>query len=103
MPSPELYRVSHEEALPTTLSYKLLEKNVEAARLQQKLKVGQYLPTVGIGAGYMYHNLLDKDRPFGMVFATVAIPISDWWGGSHADPEAKASGEGGRVFPPKRQ
>mgnify|MGYP000396936858 CR=1 FL=1 len=32
----------------------------------------------------MYHNLLDKDRPFGMVFATVAIPISDWWGGSHA-------------------
>ena len=82
--SPELYRVSHEEALPTTLSYKLLEKNVEAARLQQKLKVGQYLPTVGIGAGYMYHDLLDKDRPFGMVFATVAIPISDWWGGSHA-------------------
>ena len=57
---------------------------MEAARLQQKLKVGQYLPTVGIGAGYMYHNLLDKDRPFGMVFATVAIPISDWWGGSHA-------------------
>ena len=56
VPSPELYRVSHEEALPTTLSYKLLEKNVEAARLQQKLKVGQYLPTVGIGAGYMYHN-----------------------------------------------
>ena len=84
VPSPELYRVSHEEALPTTLSYKLLEKNVEAARLQQKLKVGQYLPTVGIGAGYMYHNLLDKDRPFGMVFATVAVPISDWWGGSHA-------------------
>lgn len=84
VPSPELYRVSHEEALPTTLSYKLLEKNVEAARLQQKLKVGQYLPTVGIGAGYMYHDLLDKDRPFGMVFATVAIPISDWWGGSHA-------------------
>ena len=83
VPSPELYRVSHEEALPTTLSYKLLEKNVEAARLQQKLKVGQYLPTVGIGAGYMYHNLLDKDRPFGMVLA-VAIPISDWWGGSHA-------------------
>lgn len=76
---------------------------MEAARLQQKLKVGQYLPTVGIGAGYMYHNLLDKDRPFGMVFATVAIPISDWWGGLARHPEAKASGEGGRVFPPKRQ
>ena len=53
-------------------------------QVQLKKNGGQYLPTVGIGAGYMYHNLLDKDRPFGMVFATVAIPISDWWGGSHA-------------------
>lgn len=84
VPSPELYRINHQDALPSTTSYKLLEKNVEATRLQQRLKLGQYLPTVGVGAGYMYHNLLDKDRPFGMVFATVAVPISDWWGGSHA-------------------
>ena len=31
-----------------------------------------------------YHNLLENDRSFGLVFATVNIPISDWWGGSHA-------------------
>lgn len=84
IPSPELYRINHEEALPSTVTYKLLEKNVEAARVQQKLQVGQYLPSLGIGAGYMYHNLMDKDRPFGMVFATVTVPISDWWGGVHA-------------------
>ena len=27
---------------------------------------------------------MDKDHTFGMVFATVSVPISDWWGGSHA-------------------
>jgi len=64
--------------------YQLLSKQVEAASLQRKLAVGQNLPTVGVGVGYNYHNLLDNDRSFGMIFATVKIPISDWWGGSHA-------------------
>ena len=64
--------------------YRLLEKQVEAATLQKKLAVGQNLPSVAVGAGYTYHNLLDRDRTFGMLFATVSVPISDWWGGSHA-------------------
>ena len=57
---------------------------MEASRLLYKLTVGRNLPSVGIGAGYMYHNILDTDHSFGMIFATVAIPITDWWGGSHA-------------------
>ena len=64
--------------------YQLLEKQVEAAALQKKMAVGQLLPSVAVGAGYNYHNLLDNDRTFAMVFATVSLPISDWWGGSHA-------------------
>ena len=64
--------------------YSLLKKQVEAAKLQKKLAVGQQLPSVAVGAGYNYHNLLDNDRTFAMVFATVSVPISDWWGGSHA-------------------
>ena len=63
--------------------YQLLGKQVEAANLQHKLAVGQNMPSVAVGAGYNYHNMLDNDRTFGMVFATVSIPISDWWGGSH--------------------
>lgn len=74
--------------LPTSLStlpeYQLLDKQVEAATLQKKLAVGQNLPSVAVGAGYTYHNLMDNDRTFGMVFATVSVPISDWWSGSHA-------------------
>ncbi len=63
--------------------YQLLGKQVEAATLQKKLAVGQNLPSVAVGAGYNYHNMLDNNTTFGMVFATVSVPISDWWGGSH--------------------
>ena len=64
--------------------YQLLQKQVEAASLQKKLAVGQNLPTVAVGAGYNYHNILENNHSFGMVFATVSVPISDWWSGSHA-------------------
>ena len=68
----------------TTPEYQLLDKQVEAANLQKKLAVGKNLPTVAVGAGYNYHTLLERDHSFGMVFATVSVPISEWWGGSHA-------------------
>ena len=64
--------------------YQLLQKQVEATALQKKMEIGKNLPTVGVGAGYNYHNLMDNDHSFGMLFATVTVPISDWWGGSHA-------------------
>lgn len=75
---------SQLSTVQTLPEYQLLDKQVEAAKLQRKMTVGQNLPTVGVGVGYNYHNLLDNDRSFGMVFATVKVPISDWWGGSHA-------------------
>ena len=82
-PSALLSRQDHDQALLGTAEYQLLGKQVEAANLQKKLAVGQNLPSVAVGAGYNYHNLLDNNHTFGMVFATVSVPISDWWGGSH--------------------
>lgn len=82
--SPEKLRTDHGAALLTTPEYQLLAKNVEANRLQQKITVGKYLPTVGVGASYMYDDLMDKDNTTAMVFAKVSVPLSDWWGGSHA-------------------
>ena len=72
------------QALLNTAEYQLLGKQVEATKLQKNLAVGQNLPTVAVGAGYNYHNLLEKNHTFGMIFATVSVPISNWWGGSHA-------------------
>ena len=67
-----------------TPEYQLLDKQVEATSLQHKMEIGKNLPSVAVGAGYNYHNLLDRNHTFGMVFATVSVPISNWWGGSHA-------------------
>ena len=69
--------------------YKLLDKSVEIARLQRNMETGKHLPTVAIGAGYNYmHFDLNKKEgmknDFGMLFANVTVPISDWWGGAHA-------------------
>ena len=82
---PSLNREGQGEGLLSLLpEYQLLTKQVEATNLQRKMEIGKNLPTVGVGAGYNYHNLLDKNHTFGMIFATVSVPISDWWGGSHA-------------------
>ena len=82
--SPIGSKQDHQQALLGTTEYQLLGKQVEAADLQKKIEVGKNLPTVAVGAGYNYHNMLDKNHTFGMIFATVKVPISDWWGGSHA-------------------
>lgn len=75
---------NHESALSQTTGYRLLESNVRANRLQQKMAVGKNLPSVAVGAGYMYDNLMDKSHPFAIGFVSVSVPISGWWGGSHS-------------------
>ena len=81
---PMAMKQDHHTAVLNTAEYKLLNKQVEATALQEKMAWGKNLPTVAVGAGYNFHNLLEKNQSFGMVFATVNIPISGWWGGTHA-------------------
>ena len=80
---PVALRQDHQTALAATPQYRLLEKNVESHRLQHKLKVGQNLPSVGVGASYSYNDWFGKNSN-AMIFAAVQVPISGWWGGSHA-------------------
>lgn len=87
---PLYLRTDHRLALQSTPEYQLLEQNVRANELQRKIEVGKNMPTVGVGAGYMYDNLMDKDHPFGVAFVSISVPISGWWGGSHAIKQRKA-------------
>ena len=80
---PFALRQDHQTALAATPQYRLLEKNVESHQLQHKLKVGQNMPSVGVGASYSYNDFFEKSSS-AMVFAAVQVPISGWWGGSHA-------------------
>lgn len=82
-PSPLQLYAEPQKALTQTAEYALLEQNVKANRLKYKMTVGQNLPTVAIGGGYMYDDLMDKSHSFWLGFATVSIPLSGWWGGSH--------------------
>ena len=72
----------------------LLGKAVEAQELQVKMERGKYLPHLAVGlAGYhagiggfseTAKSYLPSSLNNGLVFGTLSIPISDWWGGSHA-------------------
>ena len=82
-PSPLQLYADPSAALPHTTEYALMEQNVKANRLKYKMTVGQNLPTVAVGGGYMYDDLMDKSHQFWVGFATVSIPLTGWWGGSH--------------------
>ena len=80
------------QALLHREEYKLLKKSVEAEELQTRLKIGEYLPEVGVGIGAVYYDYAfsnNKGTSNTMVFASVKIPISDWWGASHTIKERK--------------
>lgn len=77
----------------------LAMKNVEAKQLQVKMERGKLLPTIAVGVlGYhsgfgglskVITNTIETTATNGVALATVNIPISDWWGGSHAVKRAK--------------
>lgn len=73
----------HVGALSQTTGYRLLESNVKASKLQQKMTVGKNMPTVAVGGSFMHDNLTDRDKPVAMAFVSVSIPLSGWWSGSH--------------------
>lgn len=87
--SPEGNFIAPAEALALTTDYQLLQQSVRASDLQKKMVIGENMPKVGVGAGYFYHNILDQGHGFGAVYATVVIPISGWWGGSHSITQSK--------------
>ena len=81
---PVVYYVDHNIALSERMESKLLDKSVEAAKLQINMKRGDYLPTVAVGASYYGENIVNEWRGNGVLLASVSIPLSDWWRGSHA-------------------
>ena len=80
---PDAYRVNHAEALHGLSGYRLLDKNVEVHQLKRKIKLGEQLPTVGVGVSYAHEDLMKHHRNHVMVMATVSVPLTDWWSGHH--------------------
>ncbi|MBP6979106.1 MAG: TolC family protein [Lentimicrobiaceae bacterium] len=86
-----------QTAVAGRTEFSLMQKSVEAEKLQSKMKLGEYLPQVGIGAGAFTYGM-DNDWKGDwnnelMAFGTVTIPLSDWWEGSYKIKEQKLKEE----------
>lgn len=81
--TPEKLYVSPEEALLNRTEYQLLNDAVNAEVLQKRLSTGDYLPQIAVGVQGQYLDIIDQQNTYGIAFATLSIPISDWWGGNH--------------------
>lgn len=81
--APQQFYQSPESSLQQTNEYQLLDKQIEANKLQYKLSVEKNLPSVAVGGAYLYNNVMDKSQNNLVGMFTVSVPISSWWGGSH--------------------
>jgi len=86
---PEQVHMDAKQAVTNREEYKLLGKSVKAEELQSKVKLGEYLPEVGISVGGLYHNMAGTHATHALVMASVKVPISDWWEASHTMKERK--------------
>lgn len=93
---PDDYFVESAQGVQQRVESQLLDLQVKAAELQTQMEIGERLPQLAVGAGYsarmidVNDNNTDRHH-FGMVFGTLSVPISDWWGGSHAIRKSRLS------------
>lgn len=81
--SPSKFYIQPEIAATNRSEYKILSNVVKVEELQKKITIGENLPQVSIGLAGYYLDMMDNSSTNTIAFATVSIPISDWWGGAH--------------------
>jgi outer membrane protein TolC len=91
--NPATLFINPEDAVKNRNEYKILEKAVRAEELQKKMVTGEYLPQFAVGVAGVYTDVMDKTNQIGIAFATLSVPISDWWGGSHKIRQSNAKVE----------
>ena len=76
--------------------YKMLNKAIDAEELQKKMTIGENLPQLAIGVTGFYFDAMKSTNTNGLAFATVSIPITDWWGERHKLRQSQARIESAR-------
>lgn len=72
------------EAVARRKESRLLALNVQAEQLKKKMIVGEAMPQLAIGVGASYGNLIvDRYSANGLAFATLQVPLTDWWATTH--------------------
>jgi len=77
--------IDHVLAVKTRDEYHLLQAAIDAETLQTQLKLGEYLPQVGIGFTELYLQIdSGSSQIAGIIYGNIKIPISNWWEASYA-------------------
>ncbi|MCE5346459.1 MAG: TolC family protein [Bacteroidales bacterium] len=82
--SPAEVYINGVQALQNREEYKLLEYSIKAEEFKSRMKIGEYLPQVGVGVGTLYYDIQDEGTFNSMIFASISVPISGWWDASHS-------------------
>lgn len=83
IPTKVPYQSNSQSLVVNRTEYAMLNQAVNAGELQKKYTVGEYLPQLAITGSGGITNMMGETSKNAMVFLTLSIPISDWWGGSH--------------------
>ena len=71
------------KAVTNRMEYQLLNKAAEAEELQLKMTRGGLMPQLALGAMAAYVDVANSGNTQKFGFASLSIPITDWWGGAH--------------------
>ena len=92
--NPIAYYIEPRQALASRQELAMAQKGVEAGKLKVRMEVGKRLPTVAVGLTGTHigigglsqgtKSMMDNTVNNGMVFGTVSVPLTAWWGGAHA-------------------
>ena len=92
--NPITYYIAPEQAVAARQELAMAQKGVEAGKLKVRMEVGKRLPTVAVGLTGTHtgigglsqgtKSMMDNTVNNGMVFGTVSVPLTAWWGGAHA-------------------
>jgi len=61
----------------------LLQMQIDAEELNKKLSRGEALPQIGVGAMVQYGNTIKNYKGNALFFASLQVPITNWWETSH--------------------
>lgn len=92
--NPDEVHVSVLDAVNVRNELSLAAKGVEASRLQIRQERGKLLPTIGVGVtGFNYGigglpdvlgYYVKTNATNGLALGSLSVPITAWWGGTHA-------------------
>jgi outer membrane protein TolC len=90
---PASFKVDHESALARRKEFAMLNKSLEAEHLKKKIAAGEKLPQLAVGAQALYLDVFKQEHTYGIAFARLSVPISDWWSASYKNKEHKIKEE----------